>query len=477
MRAALQARTQAFHETRALWPTWIGGITAASVAALTVGGGPGQPSPLAFATIHGLSQVAFIAAAIGLGAQSFGYEYTHRTLGLMLMLPVSRRRLLLIKATVVAAMLVPLVTYAWALGVFVEVPALPWLSAGAALGFAPLWTMLCRNPLAGVVFAGSVPAMVLIAVSRVITGGTSDGSVEAERAARDTWSWLMVPILTAGAWRGWTLFMRLELIDGSFKDIHLGWRSRRPRDTRPGRPLWRLVHKELRLQQMTFALTTLFVAATTAAALFHVVPESDSSAIAASGVAAAVYWLGLPVLIGSLATADERQCGTLAWQLQLPTPVWQQWAVKVGTVFGLAILLAIGVPMLLAYLLWTIELPNVGQMVVLAMVTTAASLFVSSLCATGVRAAMASLAGIPLVLWLAVSLVFWLSPAPLDHAFWRGREGPWLALASIVVLLLVAFAFVNHRPDPPVASRIWRQTVSLAALIGVGLFAIATVHF
>ena len=65
--------------------------------------------------------------------------------------------------------------------------------AGAALGFAPLWTMLCRNPLAGVVFAASMPAMVLIAVSRVITGGTADGSIEAERAARDAWSWLMVP--------------------------------------------------------------------------------------------------------------------------------------------------------------------------------------------------------------------------------------------------------------------------------------------
>ena len=152
----------------------------------------------------------------------------------------------------------------------------------------------------------------------------------------------------AGAWRGWTLFMRLELIDGSFKEIP--WVAESTAARHQAWPAAVAVGAQgTPAAADDVCAHAFFVAATTAAALFQVVPESDSSALAASGVAAAVYWLGLPVLIGSLATADERQFGTLAWQLQLPTPVWQQWAVKVGTVFGLAMLLAVGVPMLLAY--------------------------------------------------------------------------------------------------------------------------------
>ena len=53
------------------------------------------------------------------------------------------------------------------------------------------------------------------------------------------------------------------------------------------------------------------------------------------------------ILIGSLASAEERQLGTLEWQTLLPSPAWQQWAVKVGVTFGLALLLGVGLPALL----------------------------------------------------------------------------------------------------------------------------------
>ena len=53
-----------------------------------------------------------------------------------------------------------------------------------------------------------------------------------------------------------------------------------------------------------------------------------------------LYGALLAVLIGSLASAEERQNGTLEWQLLLPMAAWKQWAVKVGTVLVLTALLS-----------------------------------------------------------------------------------------------------------------------------------------
>ena len=54
-----------------------------------------------------------------------------------------------------------------------------------------------------------------------------------------------------------------------------------------------------------------------------------------------LYGGSLAILIGSLASAEERQLGMLEWQTLLPSPAWQQWAVKVGVTFGLALLLGV----------------------------------------------------------------------------------------------------------------------------------------
>jgi len=52
-----------------------------------------------------------------------------------------------------------------------------------------------------------------------------------------------------------------------------------------------------------------------------------------------------------------------------------------------------------------------------------------------------------------------------------------VALLSLVAVLLVGFAFVNHRPEQPAAARIWRQTLSVAALVGFGLAVLQTARF
>ena len=52
--------------------------------------------------------LAFAFGSVALGAQSFGHEYSHRTLGLLLSQPIDRRRLFLYKLAVLFVMLLTL---------------------------------------------------------------------------------------------------------------------------------------------------------------------------------------------------------------------------------------------------------------------------------------------------------------------------------------------------------------------------------
>lgn len=471
------ATALAWNEARALLPVLAVGVLATTVAALTSGNAIGGLSFPAFRPVRALTWVATLGAMLALGAQAFGHEYAHRTLSLMLMLPMPRRQLFLIKLGVLSAMVMPLVGYISLVGIFRAQPVLPWVGAGAALCLAPLLTILCRSTLAGAVFGASVPGIVLILLTSIISA--YDPAVDAERAARDAWAWLMIPLYAGAGVLGWRMFARLESIDGSAQDLDLPWWTAATRNRQPSRPLWQVLKKELCLQRMTFALTVLFVASAAIATLLHDWLDGDRSTAVALRAASAVYWLCLPALIGSLATAEERQLGTLAWQLQLPMPAWQQWAAKVGTAFGLALLLSIGVPLLLAQVLWSVDLPNLWVAGVLTMITTAGSLYISSVSTASMRAALASLAAIPLGLWLVVSAAILLRGAPhaWAPAFWNGRELGWVALLVLIVGLLVGLAFVNHRPEPPAASRVRRQALSLAAAVAGGLLALEVTSF
>ena len=123
-------------------------------------------------------------------------------------------------------------------------------------------------------------------------------------------------------------------------------------------------------------------------------------------------------------------------------------------------------PVLLVPALWPGEQPLFEVPVILAVVATAVGMYVSSLCATAVRAVVTS----TVVLSFVLSLV-------LRPELWTGRERGSTALLALASTVLVVFAFVNHRPEQPPASRIWRQSLSVAALVGFGLVVLGTVPF
>lgn len=86
----------------------------------------------------------------------------------------------------------------------------------------------------------------------------------------------------------------------------------------------------------------------------------------------------------------------------------------------------------------------------------AVSLYVSSLCANAVRAVVTSLVAV------AVLLLVLFDPALLI-----GREAIWVGLLAVLVAMLVTFAAVNHRAEPPPPARVWGQGIAIAALMGV----------
>ena len=106
------------------------------------------------------------------------------------------------------------------------------------------------------------------------------------------------------------------------------------------------MRKELRLQQLTFAVSALYICGWISTLVLHPIAghgDIEDSLLILTVVNGAIVAL----LSGSLASAEERHLGVLESQVLMPTPIGRQWAVKVGIVFGLCALLAMGLPAML----------------------------------------------------------------------------------------------------------------------------------
>ena len=152
----------------------------------------------------------------------------------------------------------------------------------------------------------------------------------------------------------WALFRRLEAADGGGPIVALPRWGRDRVATRAGagarldparRPMWQLAKKELHLQQMTIFVGAVYIVWWVAMLL---ISRIAPAAVGESAEAIAIgYGPLLGLLAGSLASAEERQLGTLGWQVLLPVAMWKQWAVKAGVVFGLALAIGAWLPALL----------------------------------------------------------------------------------------------------------------------------------
>ncbi len=419
-------------EAHALWPAWAAGAVTVAVVGL-----------LADSRLSMPGRLAYFVASVTLAALAIGHEYTHRTLSLLLSCPVDRQRLLGAKLLA----LVPMLLTLGALAFTVIPPGLPFdhgasdaaLSTLCAVLMAPWLTMLCRNPLAGVVFAIGATGMLHIAALAVVIaryeliGPTRLGLAAFGEATLVT---VLAAACALSAVADWRLFMRLEAIDG--RDADVSWPrwlrsaiTRADMDplaaARRGHPIWLLVKKEFRIQQMSLVVAGINVLIWPALAALDDFAESSRPVMEVVGV---LYGGLLAILVGALASAEERQMGTLEWQTLLPVAAWRQFAVKVAVALSLSLVLALGLPVLLAGGELSVSIWHAGAVLLL----TIGSLYVSSLCGSGLKAMAVSA---PVMFVLAVLLGWSFSFASV------GRDAGLAAIAGLAALALW-FAFVNH---------------------------------
>jgi hypothetical protein len=244
MKAGAYATTIA-KEVRALLPVWVvSGLVLVADAVF----GPVRVIPLGL--------LAYGVGAVALGALSIGHEHTHRTLGILLAQPSTRRRILLIKQSVLAAMLLSLFALAEAVAlegghesqptldefVLIVMPTL------CGLFVAPWLTMIGRNPLHGAVFSVAIPGSLLLAGELIGDALFGAGSTEVDLFRLAFWSRTTLALCAVAAVLGWRKFLRLEVIDAAHREIAMPRWLRGEERAQTRHPLWMLAKKELRLQ-------------------------------------------------------------------------------------------------------------------------------------------------------------------------------------------------------------------------------------
>lgn len=460
-------------EFRALLPLWAG--TLAALAAALVW----RRSPT------DLGVVGYVAGVLALGAYSIGHEYGHRTLPMLLTQPASRGRLFAVKFVIVGGMVATLAAAAAAVftvdGSRVDAPAMMvLLPVAGAVFLAPLFTMMCRSTLAGAVMAGSGPMMVWVIAMLVAWWAFGISGDTLLAWLMNWWPAIAAIACPVFAMLTWRAFNRLEAVEGTPATLTLPrWTGARA-GVRRAAPWRSLVVKEIHLQQMTIAITMFYaVIWGLGVGLRETVPASVALPLEAVLL---LYCMGLAIVIGALASAEERQQGTLEVQLLQPVGALAQWGVKCLVALGLAVLLGVVMPSVLitAVALNTGSNPLVGMttnLVVLVIMLTSSSLYISSLVGSGVKAMTWSLpAGITVAIFIqtmrgaiAATSTRIGTPLPVDQS-----EVAAVAVHVLTVLIVPAllwFGFVNHTAAEHPWPRTLTQIGALVVLIVTGLVA------
>jgi len=455
------------NEFRALLPVWA--ATAATMVADPLVRGTGM---------HGLfplGMFAYIMGSLALGAHIIGHEYTNRTLGTLLAQPCSRSAILMAKTAVLAVTLLSVMLLAWPLllaanvRMFAGVPRYPMLLLPFAGGLfvAPYLTMRLRSQMAGVVFTAAIPGTtyLLLLLSGIAIYGI--GSRAPDALARAMWPPAMLIFAAAGAVLSARSFLRLQDIEGGREELQLpSWLAATDRNPiRP--PLWALAKKELRLQQMTFAMAALFAGIWTALTIAGRLDLEFARDVPIQGVGL-LYFALLPLLIGSLASAQEHQFGTFESQAMLPISFARQWTVKAGVVLVLAMLLGVVLP-------WLVFAPpqlsrqSLWPLAVAIVLLTSWSLYLSSWTRSGIIALALVLPSTVAALWAAQWIDGIVSAAlKPGHFLVLTRPADLLVFTTIIaapfVAALLSFASRNHRTRERSAKILAVQTACLAGV-------------
>jgi hypothetical protein len=313
--------------------------------------------------------------------------------------------------------------------------------------------------------------------------------------------WGMLAVSAVAAVSGWRLFMRLEAIDGGGRAFRLPWprAGTTPTTTMPvfahRHPLWRLMKKELYLQQLSWVVGGLYAFGWLALWFAkNAIPDLHMPLLFAL---TALNGFAVSVVAGSLGSAEERQLGTLEWHALLPMSARAQWGMKVGVTVGVACVLGLALPVALASMTGSREIRDGLQPFLSAgagfavIVLSVMSLYISSLCASSLQALLWSVAAGSGLMTFASSWFLMLRfgadpgfnpflPLMLLTSWGQNTDGRLFmlltAMSALAVSmyvgglgLLLRFAHANHRSAERSSWRVLRQLLSLGSFLAIAL--------
>jgi ABC-type transport system involved in multi-copper enzyme maturation permease subunit len=198
-------------------------------------------------------------------------------------------------------------------------------------------------------------------------------------------------------------------------------------------------------------------------------------------------WLAMPLLVGSVAVAEERKLGTFETLSCLPTSRWLQFSVKLGLALLLGIFLGAVVPLTVERLgtsaglhpntmlaLGSDVLPLVSTSLLVAVGIALLSFFGSSLARNTLQALGASILACVIASVLTMLVAH---PPTLDEVLlWGPRLTAWI-LVPILLVTLITLAYRNYR-HLQLTAKAWRRNglVLLVSLLGATTITSAVYH-
>jgi hypothetical protein len=402
--------------------------------------------------------LALGVACVVMAGSTFGTEFQHRTISLLLSQPIPRsviwrEKMLVLGAAILTSLAVLLGCLAVsgsAIG-HVEWLTLALLPLCAFCG-APYWTLMQRHGIVGMVLAVGVPGGIL-AVYGLVTE-LSGGSEPAPAVLVTGVISLLFIYCALIYWRGYAKFKRLEAVDTSSRELGL------PAGLEAilTRPLIRvssrfrgafatLLKKEFRLQQISFLLAGVFVLMALAGLCL-----TKSNREVAAGIVGGdllLYALILPLIAGAISVAEERGWGLAEWHLTLPPSVLTQWSAKMVVTLTTSLVLGLLLPAVIFILAdplfnqpgartsfppaFAIPCWVLGQLVMTSVAVYTASFAKNTLQA--ILAALVILAAGGGLIWFAIYSAHYVALAPVQ---WMGqpRVDKWLILPLLSIALI-----------------------------------------
>lgn len=450
-----------------------------------------------------------------LGANAFGAEFEQRTLGGLLAQPLRRNRIFAEKLGVLVAVvllatlnlgltLVPAEGFHFDFGDGVEVA----LVALLAVCSGPLFSLLSRSTLAGLVFTAVTPAVLFMAITLSLGGihhllSPADPMPEAWITNAASIGGPLYLVVTALL--GWRTFVRLQSREGGGRSAHALHPLSLPVDrlfrrVMPAGHAWSaLIRKELRLHVVPWLVAGILVGLTLLGWLLRWQAEPGSAlANGLNDVTTLSVWSGLLgtlslIVAGAASVAEERELGTLEWQLTQPTTLARQWWLKAAVATGVALMLGVLLPATLIWLSFeaaelTKAFGDMPLVVFTAYATFFSLLFVVALYASSIsRSTMKATATTVFIAGGMATCLFLLGlaggtlmesqlgrhtekwPAPVDPPAWAPSPELCYSLASAAIALtaagvavaLLVFAGQNSRRLHVPTASVVRQLTGL----------------